>query len=66
MNAEFAGAGWFKSSRSGDRDCVEVAFAGTQVGVRDSKDIAQGHLTFPTSAWVAFTAKLASGGFDQA
>ncbi|MFC8044933.1 DUF397 domain-containing protein [Nocardia sp. NPDC057353] len=27
-------------------------FAGVQVGVRDSKDIERGHLTFSASAWV--------------
>ncbi|UGT64246.1 DUF397 domain-containing protein [Nocardia asteroides] len=62
----FAGARWFKSSKSGDRDCVEVAFEGAQVGVRDSKNIAVGHLTFPAHTWDAFTAGIARGDFHQA
>ncbi|MFC3960664.1 DUF397 domain-containing protein [Nocardia jiangsuensis] len=62
----FAGAHWFKSSKSGDRDCVEVAFVDAQVGVRDSKNIASGHLTFSAHAWDAFTTGIARGDFDQA
>ncbi|WP_067652837.1 DUF397 domain-containing protein [Nocardia harenae] len=66
MKADFASASWFKSSKSGNIDCVEVAFAGTQVGVRDSKDITSGHLTFPASAWGVFTSGIARGDFDEA
>ncbi|MFC8044272.1 DUF397 domain-containing protein [Nocardia sp. NPDC057353] len=66
MNAHFDGASWFKSTKSGDIDCVEVAFAGSYVGVRDSKNIAVGHLTFSANAWDAFTAGIARGDFHQA
>jgi hypothetical protein len=54
---DFSGAGWRKSSRSGDGsngDCVEVAFADQAVGVRDSKNSAGRHLEFPESAWRRF------------
>lgn len=34
---DLTNAGWKKSSRSTDLNCVEVAFAGPVVGVRDSK-----------------------------
>lgn len=54
---EFSGAVWRKSSRSGggaNDACVEVAFAGVAVGVRDSKNVAAGHLVFGGAAWQAF------------
>jgi hypothetical protein len=48
---------WRKSSRSGggsNDNCVEVAFAGTAVAVRDSKNRAAGALAFPEASWKAF------------
>ncbi|WP_369036633.1 DUF397 domain-containing protein [Streptomyces adonidis] len=47
---------WFKSTYSGGSgsDCVEVAFNGQVVSVRDSKTRQQGTLTMPTSAFAAF------------
>lgn len=47
---------WRKSSRSGNGnngDCVEVAFAGPKVAVRDSKNPVA-TLAVPRSAWAAF------------
>ena len=35
MSDEWTGAHWFKSGESNDVGCVEVAFRGNQVGVRD-------------------------------
>ncbi|MFC3962143.1 DUF397 domain-containing protein [Nocardia jiangsuensis] len=64
MTVDFAGARWFKSTKSGSKDCVEVAFVGAQVGIRDSKHIERGHLTFPASAWGAFSSAIARGDFD--
>jgi len=55
---EFSGASWRKSSRSSgavNDSCVEVAFAGVAVGVRDSKNVAGGHLEFGGAAWESFT-----------
>ncbi|MEU4444186.1 DUF397 domain-containing protein [Actinosynnema sp. NPDC050801] len=48
---------WRKSGRSGGGsggNCVEVAFAGPAVGVRDSKKPDAGALVFPASAWQRF------------
>lgn len=53
----FSSVAWRKSSRSGDGSngaCVEVAFAGTAVGVRDSKNRDSGHLVFGEAAWREF------------
>jgi hypothetical protein len=53
---------WRKSSRSGqggNGNCVEVAFAGPVVGVRDSKSPATGALVVPASGWTGFLRGLA-------
>jgi hypothetical protein len=50
---------WRKSSRSGNGandNCVEVAFAGATIGVRDSKNPGAGHLVFGDAAWQGFAA----------
>lgn len=48
---------WRKSSRSGasgDNDaCVEIAFTGPAIAMRDSKNPTAGILTFPTAAFTA-------------
>lgn len=47
---------WRKSSYSGDGNngnCVEVAFAGPEVAVRDSKNT-EARLAFPAEAWKRF------------
>jgi uncharacterized protein DUF397 len=55
------GLAWRKSSRSGsdsDNDaCVEIAFAGPAVAVRDSKNPAAGTLAFPGRAFAALLRK---------
>jgi hypothetical protein len=58
---------WRKSSRSngnGGSNCVEVAFVGTAVGVRDSKESAGPVLAFSRSAWDAFVGRAKNGEFD--
>jgi hypothetical protein len=52
---DLSGACWHKSSRSSDvMNCVEVAFAGPVVAVRDSKNLTDSVLTIPPAAWAAF------------
>jgi hypothetical protein len=54
---DFSGLTWRKSSRSGqgsNGNCVEVAFAGPAVAVRDSKSPNAGALVFPSHGWLSF------------
>jgi hypothetical protein len=65
MSSEWDAAKFFKSSGSGDHGCVEVAFHGGQVGVRDTKDHGRGPvLAFTAREWDAFIAGAKSGKFD--
>ncbi|SCL25215.1 protein of unknown function [Micromonospora pallida] len=53
---------WFKSSRSASNAaCVEVRFAGGNVGVRDSKDRSGPALAFDGGAWTSFLGALKTG-----
>jgi len=56
--------GWRKSSHSGSSNCVEVAFLGNQVAVRDSKERPGGMLLFTLPEWRAFLAGARDGEFD--
>lgn len=62
------GAVWRKSTRSGPwtDNCVEVAFVGDLIGVRDSKDFTKGVLVFTRGEWDAFVAGAKDGEFDLA
>ena len=54
---DFHAAVWRKSSRTGggqDDNCVEVAFSGPAVGVRDSKSPDSGVLVFSAVQWAFF------------
>jgi uncharacterized protein DUF397 len=60
---DISGLVWRKSSRSGqggNGSCVEVAFAGPAVAVRDSKSPAA-TLAFPASGWRQLTSVLRDG-----
>ncbi|MBF6127765.1 DUF397 domain-containing protein [Nocardia brasiliensis] len=67
MSIDLAGAQWFTSTRSGSKDCVEVAFLdGGQVGVRDSKNPGGPALVFTPTEWDIFTSGVAGGEFTRA
>jgi hypothetical protein len=60
-------ATWWKSSRSngsGGNNCVEVGFAGTAVGVRDSKDRGGPALAFAADQWRTFVTTVKTGALD--
>lgn len=59
-----AAAPWRKSTRSAS-DCIEVAFAATVVGVRDSKEPDGSLLVFDQPAWATFVNALRRGVFDD-
>ncbi|MGX1810059.1 DUF397 domain-containing protein [Nocardia sp. NPDC055321] len=66
MIADLSGARWFKSSYSGDKaDCVEVAFVGNIVAVRDSKAPCQPGLAFPVDVWEDFIRGVAGREFQS-
>lgn len=59
---DLSGLAWRKSSRSGqngDNDaCVEVAFTGPAVALRDSKSPATGVLALPARSFATFVTGL--------
>lgn len=56
---------WRKSTRSNSQAaCVEVRDLPGRTAMRDSKDPAGTVLSFPASAWSAFTAGVRAGQFD--
>ena len=65
---DFTHAVWRKSTHSGSNGghCVEVAFLGTAVGLRDSKDKGNGAiLTVTPAGWGAFLAEARDGEFSR-
>ncbi|MFC8447774.1 DUF397 domain-containing protein [Kitasatospora sp. NPDC057223] len=65
MHIDLSGAGWRKSTASGQGgECIEVAdgFPGV-MPVRDSKDPEGPALVFPADAWRAFVTATACGEF---
>lgn len=64
--ADIAAAAWRKSSRSGPwtDNCVEVAFVGDSILVRDSKNPSGAVLVFTPSEWDAFVNGAKDGEFD--
>ncbi len=66
LRIDLSGAQWQKSSRSGaDRDnCVEVAFVGDAIAVRDSQTPDGPVLIFTQAEWDAFVGGAKDGEFD--
>lgn len=59
-------AQWRKSSLSGSCDnCVEVAFVGEAIAVRDSKDPSGPALLYTRAEWDAFIGGVRGGEFDR-
>ena len=63
---DIAAAAWRKSSRSGPwtDNCVEVAFVGDSILVRDSKNPSGAVLVFTPREWDAFVNGAKDGEFD--
>lgn len=66
FNVDLTHAAWRKSSRSGPNcdNCVEVAFAGPAIAVRDSKNPTRAALVFGPTQWRAFIGGTRDGRFD--
>lgn len=59
-------AQWYKSTRSGPNcdNCVEVAFVGGAIALRDSKNPTGPALIFTPAEWDAFVEGAKDGEFD--
>lgn len=55
---------WRKSRKSGNGDCVEVAWLDGMVFVRDSKDRTGPRLHFTSEQWKVFVGKILDETFD--
>ena len=61
---DLSGAAWQKSTRSMSNGCVEVAFVGGQVAMRDSKNRDGSALLFTAVEWKAFISAVRDGQFE--
>lgn len=56
---------WRKPTRCGEGgDCVEVAFTGEGVGIRDSKRLSQGALSLTPGQWQDLIDRVKTGELD--
>ena len=55
---------WFKATDSGDHGCVEIAYKGDHVGVRDTKDRSKPMHVFTRHEWECVLAGAKRGEFD--
>ncbi len=66
MQTDLSNARWRKSSLSADGpSCVEMAFVGNDVAVRDTKDRDGGTLILRRTEWTAFIAGIKNGHYDK-
>ena len=56
---------WRRSSRCDGGQCVEVAFTGALVAMRDGKNPAGPQLSIEPHSWMAFVGAVRSGEFDR-
>lgn len=56
---------WRTSTRSQDTNCVEVAFTGGEVLIRDTKNRDGAILSVASRDWKAFVAAVKGGEFDR-
>ncbi|WP_285773063.1 DUF397 domain-containing protein [Microtetraspora sp. NBRC 13810] len=63
--APASGLEWRTATRCGGGNCVQVAFTGRSVLVRDSKDPDGPVLTFSTPEWQAFLSATRQGDNDM-
>ena len=63
---DLSDAVWHKSTRSGTHtdNCVEVAFVGEAIVVRDSRNPDAAQLVFTPNEWDAFVEGAKDGEFD--
>ena len=66
LTVDLTGAAWQKSNfSSGNTDnCLEVAFVGTSIAVRDSKDPDGDAQVYDHGEWKAFLDGVKTGQFD--
>jgi hypothetical protein len=66
LRVDLSRAVWRKSSASGPNcdNCVEVAFVGEAIAVRDSKNPSGPALVFTQAEWDAFVGGAKDGEFD--
>jgi hypothetical protein len=65
-NIDLTHAAWRKSSRSsGNGQCVEVAFVGDRIALRDSKNPTGPALIFNPGEWDAFVGGVEDGEFTR-
>jgi Domain of unknown function (DUF397) len=57
-------AAWRKSTLSGTNGCIEVAFVGGRVAIRNSKNPSGPVLTFSPTEWEAFLGGVRRGEFN--
>jgi Domain of unknown function (DUF397) len=61
---DVSGADWRKSSHSAEGNCVEVAFLGDRVAIRNSNDRQGPMLVFSSADWRSFLKSVRDREFD--
>jgi Domain of unknown function (DUF397) len=61
---DMSGADWRKSSHSAEGNCVEIAFLGDSVAIRNSNDRQGSMLVFTRADWRSFLRSVRDGEFD--